>query len=150
MSGAPIIYSFQKTLKFFYQDVIEIEATAQALQDRVSKIMSAIMASVAASSDIKDATSRIENDVTNLGGQVSASNGTETNLTPVLSNRTLDTIRQELDQIKGKKKWLLALSKGSIKSKIEECTNRLNDAVQIFQVRVFDIHWTNLIMSNSR
>jgi len=53
-------------------------------------------------------------------------------------NRTLEIICGELNQIKGKKKWLLTFSKASVKSKIEECTNRLNDAVQIFQVCVFD------------
>src|SRR5438270_13204109 len=97
--------------------------------------MSAIMASVADSSDIKVAASRIESHVTDLRRQVSAFNRSETNLIRVLLNRTLETIRQELDQIKGKKKWFLAFNKGSVKSKIEECTNRRNDAVQIFQVR---------------
>ena len=68
-------------MKLIHQDVIQIEATAQALEDRVSKIMSAIMASVAASSDIKDAASRIEGDVTNLRRQVSVLSRSETSLT---------------------------------------------------------------------
>ena len=35
----------------------------------------------------------------------------------------LETIREVVSQIKGKKKWWLAFSKGSVKSKIEGCTN---------------------------
>ena len=85
----------KSTLKFFYQDVIEIEATAQALQDRVSKIMSAI---VVTTSDIKDAASRIESDVTNLGGQVSALSKTETNLMRVLLHRTYYSPRTRRNQ----------------------------------------------------
>ena len=64
--------------------MIEIEANAQALEDRVTKIMSAIVASVAANSNIKDAASRIESDVMNLRRLVSALNTSEVNLTQAL------------------------------------------------------------------
>jgi len=52
--------------------VIEIEASAQALEDRVSKIMRAIMANVAAGSDVSAAASEIESYVASLRRQASA------------------------------------------------------------------------------
>jgi len=100
--------------------VIEIEAAAQALQDQVSEIMLAIMANLTASLDTTDEASKIEIYVASLRRQAFAFSQDGPIVTPVLSNRRLEIIYEEVSQIRGKKKWLLAFSKGSVKLKIEE------------------------------
>jgi len=81
------------------------------------------MANVTGSSDISDAASKIESYVVSLPRQVS-SFIEETHSNTGIVEWALETIREVLSQIKGKKKWWLASSEGSVKSKSEGCTNR--------------------------
>jgi hypothetical protein len=49
-------------------------------------------------------------------------------------NRHLSTVKAELEQIKQQNRWLLFFFANLNKSKVEDCVNSLQDALQRFQV----------------
>ncbi|KAG2010231.1 hypothetical protein CC2G_013068 [Coprinopsis cinerea AmutBmut pab1-1] len=112
--GAKQVLDVALLLMTTYDDVTALEEQVRSLNNRIGYLM-VLMVHGISGKDEKDISVPVRQDIDSLG-------------------RDLQIIQQDLAKITAQNKLLLIFFKNANKSKVDDCVERLNDALQSFQM----------------